>query len=179
MFQPKLIKSFFLFFLFATNILWFKPQYTQATTNNLSSTALTIIAADDSVEVCATIPGSEDNKYSSLSEYIKDFYIFSIWLITGISIIMIVYGGYTMIISSGNPEMINKGKNTIISALVSLALLVLAYTVLRIISPQIITNPKPTATSTTSNSSTGSSFPSNNVLSGSSDGFPAPIPPAT
>lgn len=96
------------------------------------------------VDIRAPIDG--DNQYDSLAEYVSDFYIYAIWLIAAVSIIMIVIGGYTMIVSQGNPDMINKGRSTIISALVSLALLVLAYTVLRIISPQIIDNPTPSST---------------------------------
>ncbi|MFA4930256.1 MAG: hypothetical protein WC570_00090 [Patescibacteria group bacterium] len=111
---------------------------------NLLYQSLTWLAVDGSVDVRAPINESTSN-YTSLADYVSDFYIYAIWLIAAVSIIMIVIGGYTMIISQGNPDMINKGRGTIISALVSLALLVLAYTVLRIISPQIINNPAPTS----------------------------------
>ena len=104
------------------------------------------LAAD--TEIRADLPGGSSS-YTNLADYVHDFYIYAIWLITAVSVIMIVYGGYTMIISSGNPEQINKGRSTIISALVSLGLLVLAYTVLRIISPQIVENTPPTPTTTT------------------------------
>lgn len=114
-------------------------------------------------QVTVRAPIDEKTSYGSLAEYVSDFYIYAIWLIAAVSIIMIVIGGYTMIISQGNPDMINKGRSTIISALVSLALLVLAYTVLRIISPQIIDNPPPS--SITSDDSGGG---------GGGDGIPEP-----
>ncbi|MBU0647548.1 hypothetical protein KJ855_00030 [Patescibacteria group bacterium] len=126
-------KTYLLAIFFALLILL--PTLTHATNTNQSiASGITTIAAD---ELRAPFPGGSTTK-GSLAKYVQDFYIFSIWLIAGISIIMVVFGGYQMIVSSGNPEAINKGRNTIISALVSLALLVLAYTILRIISPQIV-----------------------------------------
>ncbi|MFZ5392341.1 MAG: hypothetical protein ACOZAR_04090 [Patescibacteria group bacterium] len=172
MIKANTFKKIFFSFLLLIGIIVICPQPSRAQTNNNLFSSFTIIAADKPVEVRAQLPTSSDNKYSSLSEYVKDFYIFAIWLITGISIIMIVYGGYTMIISSGNPEMINKGKNTIISALVSLALLVLAYTVLRIISPQIINNPKPEP-------STSSQTTQPNNYSGTNEGTGNPLEDGT
>lgn len=161
--QPNSIRNFLFISLLVLGISILMPNIVQAKNISQPSSGITIIAADEPVKVRATLPSSDKKTYSNLSEYVKDFYIFAIWLITGISIIMIVYGGYTMIVSSGNPEMINKGKSTIISALVSLALLVLAYTVLKIISPQIITNPKPEATQTSGGVS--------GAISGSGAGF--------
>lgn len=84
----------------------------------------------------------DKTSYANLGDYIKELYIYSIWLISAISIVMIVWGGYQIIMSSGSPEGVQKGRSTIISALVSLAILALAYILLQIISPSII---KPTA----------------------------------
>lgn len=83
------------------------------------------------------VPGREGKPYANLGEYLTDLYTFSIWLISAISIIMIIIGGYLIITSSGQPEGVQKGRGMIVSALMSLGLLVLAWVLLRMINPQI------------------------------------------
>jgi len=78
--------------------------------------------------------------YTSMADYLNDFYYYAIWLIVAIVIVMIIYGGYLIITSSGNPEGVNKGRGIIVSALTALLVLILAYVILRIISPQIVEN---------------------------------------
>ncbi len=99
------------------------------------------------VEVTAQAPffNEEGKKYKSLGDYLTDFYLFALWLIAAISVIMIIVGGYTIITSSGNPEGVTKGRGMITSALIALGLLVLAFVVLRIISPQTLSGTLPDA----------------------------------
>jgi|GEM_PF-2900233 len=84
-------------------------------------------------------PGQDS--YENIGDYISGFYTFSIWVVTIISVIMIIWGAYMIITSSGNPEAIKKGREIIFSALVSLGLLVMATVILGIINPQLVKNP--------------------------------------
>jgi len=79
--------------------------------------------------------------YTSIGDYVSGFYTFSIWLVTIISVIMIIWGAYLIITSSGNPESVKKGREIIISSLASLGILLMATVILGIINPQIIQNP--------------------------------------
>jgi hypothetical protein len=142
-------------------------------------------------EVTAQAPFFGETKtYNSMADYLNDFYYYAIWLITAIVIVMIIYGGYIIITSSGNPEGITKGRGIIVSALTALLVLILAYVILRIISPQIVenkwtdlpengmnindnTNNNPTP-SNTPTKSTGTKDPNDTILDDISDDLHTP-----
>lgn len=112
-------------------------------------------------------PGQD--KYDNIGDYISGFYTFSIWVVTIVSVIMIIWGGYMIITSSGNPEAVKKGREIVFSSLVSLGLLVLATVILGIISPQLVKNPW-VDLGLPSYGQTGDSIPSNpNNPSGNED----------
>jgi len=111
--------------------------------------------------------------YTSMADYLNDFYYYAIWLIVAIVIVMIIYGGYLIITSSGNPEGVNKGRGIIVSALTALLVLILAYVILRIISPQIVENQwtdLPQNGMTVDNSSSSDSSSSNSATTSNSTG---------
>lgn len=115
--------------------------------NDIGGVSWVDINVGPPVEVTAQAPffNEEGKKYKSLGDYLTDFYLFSLWLIAAISVIMIIIGGYTIITSSGNPDGVTKGRGMIMSALIALALLVLAFVILRIISPQTLSGTLPDA----------------------------------
>lgn len=116
------------------------PSLTPVTTTYAENTFL---GGDAPLENPQAPFNPDKQKYANLGDYIKEMYIYSIWLIAAISIVMIVWGGYQIIMSSGSPEGVQKGRATIVSALISLAILALAYTLLYIISPNIPNNVTP------------------------------------
>ncbi len=62
----------------------------------------------------------------------------AIGLAGGIAFLMIIYGGFVIMTSSGNPERINSGKEIITSSLAGLFLIVFSVIILRIIGVDIL-----------------------------------------
>ena len=60
---------------------------------------------------------------------IQSFVAIIFALIGGIALIMIILGGIKFITSEGNPEAVNKAKNTIIYAAIGLAISVAAFSI--------------------------------------------------
>jgi len=56
----------------------------------------------------------------------------------GIAFLMILYGGFTIMMSAGNPEKLNSGKEIITSAISGLLLIVFSAVILRIIGIDIL-----------------------------------------
>ena len=70
-------------------------------------------------------------------------YIFTIGLglAGGIGFLLIVWGAFTILISGGNPEAINRGREIIVSAIAGLLLIIFSVLILRIIGVDIIQLP--------------------------------------
>ena len=72
----------------------------------------------------------EAAKLSDLSTYIGNIFTAAIPLIGLISFVMILVGGFTILTSSGNPEGMKKGTQTITLSVAGLALAVLSWLIL-------------------------------------------------
>lgn len=98
---------------------------------------------DDCPENCIKIgspaPGQPNclPKKEAFPQYINMIYTLTITLSIILATIMIVYGGYRYMTSSGNPEALAEAKDIITGAIIGLVLLVLAALILRTISPSI------------------------------------------
>ncbi len=72
---------------------------------------------------------------------IQDLLKLAIGIAGGIAFLMIIFGGFTVMTSSGNPERLNSGKEIIVSAIAGLLLIVFSVVVLKIIGVDILKIP--------------------------------------
>jgi hypothetical protein len=93
------------------------------------------------MKIGAAAPGQPNclPQRTAFPEYISMIYTLSITLAIILAVIMIIYGGYKYMTSSGNPETLAEAKEIILGAIVGLVLLVLAALLLRTISPSLVT----------------------------------------
>ena len=59
--------------------------------------------------------------------FVSKFYLIGLSLIGGIGALAIMYGGYTLLMSQGNPTQIMKGKRYIFAAITGILLAVFGY----------------------------------------------------
>jgi glucose uptake protein GlcU len=59
--------------------------------------------------------------------FVSKFYGIGLSLIGGVALLFIMYGGYVILISQGNPEKVNNGKSYIYYAIAGLLLAVFGY----------------------------------------------------
>ena len=95
---------------------------------------------DGYIKIGAPAPGEPNclPKETAFSDYVGMIYNLAITLSVILATIMVIYGGYRYMTSSGNPETLAEAKDIITGAIVGLILLVLAALVLRTISPDIV-----------------------------------------
>ncbi len=79
--------------------------------------------------------GTQDPKYASGNYEINDFVLIAVnvseWVLIlagSLSLLAFVVGGLMFILSSGNRELVEKGKNSLIGATIGLAIVFLAFT---------------------------------------------------
>jgi len=92
------------------------------------------------IRIGAPAPGTQPclKQETAFPQYISMIYNLSITLSIILATIMIVYGGYKYMTSSGNPETLAESKDIIFGAIVGLILLILAALLLQTISPSIV-----------------------------------------
>jgi hypothetical protein len=66
------------------------------------------------------------------------------WLVGGISVIMIIYGGFRYVTSGGNDSSVSGAKNTIIYALIGLVIVALAQVIVHFVLAKALTVNTPT-----------------------------------
>lgn len=81
---------------------------------------------------CASVDSSEGGGISGIVELIINIFT---WVVGVISVIMVIYGGYQYITSAGG-DGVQKGKNTIMYALIGLAVAILAQVIVGYIAEQ-------------------------------------------
>ncbi|MBI5530690.1 MAG: hypothetical protein HY918_04290 [Candidatus Doudnabacteria bacterium] len=77
---------------------------------------------------------------SSLSDLVVKIIKLLLTFAGAIGVLILVIGGFWYITSAGNEELAEKGKKTIINALIGLVVVVLAYTIVSIISATLISD---------------------------------------
>ena len=75
-----------------------------------------------------------DPEGKGIQTYVANFYNWSIGAGVGLSILMLIFAGYTMITSAGIPERIGFAKEIIVGSLTGLALLIGAKLILNLLS---------------------------------------------
>lgn len=73
--------------------------------------------------------------------FVGKFYSIGLSLIGGVAVLFIIYGGYTLLTSRGNPAQINKGKSYIFYAIAGLLLAIFGYVFVQIIAVDILKIP--------------------------------------
>ena len=82
------------------------------------------------------IPGSPQS--SNFCEYVQAVYKFGIWTVGIAAMFMIMFGGYTYLLSAGNNAGMDKAKGFITDAIIGLILALTAYLILYIINPDLL-----------------------------------------
>lgn len=65
--------------------------------------------------------------------FVAKFYSIGLSLIGGVALLFIIFGGYLVLTSSGNPQQLQKGKSYIFYAIIGLLLAIFGYVFVQII----------------------------------------------
>lgn len=86
---------------------------------------------------CESLGGCDRNSGNSISSLLSTVIELLSWIVGVISIIMVIVGGFKFIVSSGDPAGAKSAKNTVIYALVGLAVAALAQILVRFVLSQV------------------------------------------
>ena len=70
--------------------------------------------------------------------FVAKFYGIGLGLIGGVAVLFIMYGGYIILSSQGNPQSLNKGKSYIIYAILGLLLAIFGFVFIQIIAGNVL-----------------------------------------
>jgi|SRR3990167_2543421 len=73
--------------------------------------------------------------------FVSKFYGIGLGLIGGVALLFIIFGGYIVLTSSGNPEKLNTGKNFIYYAIAGLLLGIFGFIFIQVIAVDILRIP--------------------------------------
>lgn len=73
--------------------------------------------------------------------FVSKFYSIGLSIIGGVAVLFIIYGGYILLSSQGNPTQINKGKSYILYAIIGLLLAIFGYVFVEVIAVDILKVP--------------------------------------
>lgn len=73
--------------------------------------------------------------------FVGKFYGIGLGLIGGVAILFIIFGGYTILMSQGNPDQLNKGKNYIYFSIAGLLLAVFGFVFVEVVLVDILQIP--------------------------------------
>jgi glucose uptake protein GlcU len=73
--------------------------------------------------------------------FVAKFYGIGLGIIGGVAVLFIIYGGYIILSSQGNPQNLNKGKSYITYAIIGLLLAVFGYVFVQIIAVNVLRIP--------------------------------------
>lgn len=78
---------------------------------------------------------------SNVVGFVKHYYGFGLSLIGGVSLLLILYGGYLILTSRGNPKQVNNGKDYIGYAVAGLLLAIFGYFFVEVLTIDILRIP--------------------------------------
>lgn len=81
----------------------------------------------------ATTEGCKDTQGSSVADLAEKIINIFSWIVGLISVIMIIYGGFKYITSSGNDANVTSAKNTILYAIIGLVIVALSQIIVRFV----------------------------------------------
>lgn len=70
--------------------------------------------------------------------FVQKFYGYGVSFVGGLSLLMLIWGGYTILTSRGEPGQLNVGKSYIIYAIVGLLLAIFGYVFFQLIAVDIL-----------------------------------------
>lgn len=70
--------------------------------------------------------------------FVTKFYGIGLGLIGGIALLFIIFGGYTILTSQGQPDKLSKGKSYIYYAIAGLLLAIFGYVLIQIIAVDVL-----------------------------------------
>ena len=73
--------------------------------------------------------------------FVAKFYAIGLGLIGGVALLFIIYGGYIILSSQGNPTSLNKGKSYIMYAIIGLLLAIFGFVFVQIIVVNVLKIP--------------------------------------
>ncbi len=73
--------------------------------------------------------------------FVSKFYEIGLGLIGGVALIFIIYGGYIITTSKGNPDRLREGKSYILYAIIGLLLAILGYVFVEVVAVDILQIP--------------------------------------
>jgi len=73
--------------------------------------------------------------------FVAKFYAIGLGLIGGVTVLFIIYGGYIILSSQGNPQNLNKGKSYIMYAIIGLLLAIFGFVFVQIIAVDVLKIP--------------------------------------
>ena len=98
------------------------------------------VAADFKYTPMVSIPGwTETNgKPSNFCNYIQAVYKFGVWTVGIAALFMIMFGGYTYLLSAGNAASAGNAKKYITDAIIGIVMAFTAYLLLYVINPDLL-----------------------------------------
>lgn len=97
-----------------------------------------LFANSASSQTMEKIPGQEEES-SNLIEYLNNLYRFGLSAVAILAVFMIALGAFSYLVTAvGNPSKVQSAKETITNALFGLALAFLAYLILYVINPDLV-----------------------------------------
>lgn len=73
--------------------------------------------------------------------FVEQLYTIGLGLIGMVALLFIIYGGYQILMSRGDPDMLDKGRGYIMYAIIGLGLAVFGFVLLQIIAGDILRIP--------------------------------------
>ena len=75
---------------------------------------------------------------NDVAGFVAKFYAIGLGLLGGVSLLFIIYGGYMILISGGNPDKLNDGKSYIFYAIAGLLLAIFGYIFIQVVVVDIL-----------------------------------------
>lgn len=79
----------------------------------------------------------QDAGESSLKNLVRDVTNVLLFIAGGVAVLMIVWGGFRLVISSGNPDRVASARSTITFALVGLIIVILAFAIVNFVTGRL------------------------------------------
>ncbi len=73
--------------------------------------------------------------------FVAKFYGIGLGLIGGVAVLFIIYGGYIILSSQGNPQSLNRGKSYIMYAIIGLLLAIFGFVFIQVIAVNVLKIP--------------------------------------
>lgn len=93
---------------------------------------------------CDSTTGLNCNAGTTVNGLIKTVISWLLGIAFAVAVLFLIVGGFLYITAGGNEEQVEKGKSTVINAIIGIVIIVLSYVIISVIS-QFVANPNGTA----------------------------------